>query len=318
MPSITIATFNCENLFRRFKFSNKMTPEQVEHAVENGFIVNRSKFEVVPVPERKLTAKMIKDTKADVVALQEVENLDTLKNFCSENNLSSLYPYKLVIDGNDPRLIDVAVLSKIPFSRIMTHQYTKGANKRWLFSRDCLELEFEIENKPFFLFVNHLKSMFDRADPVNGRKNTAAKRIEQVDGVLKIIQDRLKRRTSTAAFAVVGDFNDYPSADCSLIKMFKTKWLYNVVDNLALAERWTHYWHNTKLKEEERYKQLDYIWISKALVKANPNVQAVINRRGLSKKAKHHLIKKRYPEITSTTKDVAASDHCSVAVTLNF
>lgn len=295
-----------------------MAPEEIEQAVQNGFIINRSKFEVVSEPERKLTAKMIKDTKADVVALQEVENLDTLKNFCSENGLSSLYPYKIVIDGNDPRLIDVAVLSKIPFSRIMTHQFTKGANKRCLFSRDCLELEFEIDNKPFLLFVNHLKSMFDRSDPANGRKKTAAKRIEQVEGILKIIQDRVKRKTSTAPFAVVGDFNDYPSEDCSLAKMFKTKWLYNVIDNLPLGERWTHYWHNTKLIEQERYAQLDYIWISKALVKANDGVQPVINRRGLSKKATHALIKNRYTEITTSTKDIAASDHCSISVTLTY
>lgn len=316
MP-VTIATFNVENLFRRFKFSSKLSEEKTKEAVENGFIIDKTKFVTVPAPERALTAKMIRDTKADIIALQEVENLDTLKNFCSENKLSSLYPYKLVIDGNDPRLIDVAVLSKIPFQRILTHQHLRDGSK-WLFSRDCLELEFEVDGKPFFLFVNHLKSMFDQKDPANGRATTAPKRQRQVDGILKIIDDRLKRKTSTAAFAIVGDFNDYPSGDCSLEKFFKTKWLHNVVENLPADERWTHYWHNTKLAEEERYKQLDYIWISKALVKANPTVLPVINRRGLTKRAQHPAIPKRYDEIVdSKSNDTAASDHCSVSVTLN-
>lgn len=318
MPSLTIATFNCENLFRRFKFSSSLTKTQIDNAVENGFIVNRSLFATVPQPEKKLTAKMIKDTKADIIALQEVENLETLKNFCSEQDLSALYPYKLVIDGNDPRLIDVAVLSKIPFSRIMTHQFLKNEKKQWLFSRDCLELEFLVDGKPFLLFVNHLKSMFDLTDPDNGRAKSAAKRMEQVDGILKIVNDKMGRKTSTAAFAIVGDFNDYPSGDSSLKKLFKTKWLQNIVDNLPAEERWTHFWDNTKLKEEERYCQLDYIWLSKGLMKLNANVLPVINRKGLSRKAKHPVITSRYPEIETSDKIISASDHCSVAVTISI
>ncbi|WP_207496808.1 endonuclease/exonuclease/phosphatase family protein [Aridibaculum aurantiacum] len=318
MPSLTIATFNCENLFRRYKFSDKLPPGEVNQAVENGFIINSSRFTTVPQPERKLTAKVIRDTKADIIALQEVENLDTLKNFCAENNLSSLYPYKLLVDGNDPRLIDVAVLSKLPFERIMTHQYLRNSKKNWLFSRDCLELDFMVEGKPFILYKNHLKSMFDMSNPANGRAISASRRIEQVDGILKIVQDRLKRRVSTAAFAIVGDFNDYPSEDSSLEKLFKTKWLYNVVENLPAEERWTHFWDTTKVQEADRYSQLDYVWLSKRLVKANPGVLPVINRKGLSKKAQHPLIKSRYPEIINSNETIAASDHCSVSVTISF
>ncbi len=318
MPTITIATFNCENLFRRFKFSTTLTKPQVDNAVENGFIVNRALFETVPQPERKLTARMIKDTNADIIALQEVENLDTLKNFCSEHNLSSAYPYKLLIDGNDPRLIDVAVLSKIPFTKVNTHQYLKNSKKDWVFSRDCLELEFVIDEKPFTLFINHLKSMFDRADPVNGRAKTADKRKEQVSALLRILLDRFGRKNSTAAFAMVGDFNDYPSGDSSLKELFETKWLSNVVDLLPVEERWTHFWDNNKLSEAERYCQLDYLWMSKGIMKLNAGTLPIINRKGLSKKAKHPVIGKRYPEIEESTKVIAASDHCSVAYKFTF
>ena len=317
MPSITIATFNCENLFRRFKFSDKLTKTQIDNAVQNGFIIDRSLFVTVPQPEKKLTAKVIKDTNADIIALQEVENLDTLKNFCSEHDLSALYPYKILIDGNDPRLIDVAVLSKFPFEKIVTHQFIKNAKKDFLFSRDCLEVEFLIGDKVFTLFVNHLKSMFDRADPENGRLNTAPKRIEQVDGILELIEKKYGRKTSTAPFVLLGDFNDYPSVDCSLAKMFKTKWLSNIIENLPAPEQWTHFWDNSKLPEAERYCQLDYIWISKSLAKTNINVQPVINRRGLSRKAKHPAITKRYPEIENADKVISASDHCSIALTIN-
>lgn len=37
MSKVTLATFNCENLFQRFKFTAKATPQKVENAVKNGF-----------------------------------------------------------------------------------------------------------------------------------------------------------------------------------------------------------------------------------------------------------------------------------------
>ena len=314
MPTLTIATFNCENLFRRYKFSSKLASKKVDDAVTNGFILNRSMFVTVKQPERSLTAKAIKDTNADIVALQEIENLDTLKNFISTHRLSSLYPYRLVIDGNDPRLIDVAVISKYPFERIVTHQFTKDYKKRLIFSRDCLELEFLVRGKPFYLFVNHLKSMFSKSSPANGRKQTAARRRSQVNAILKVVKNRLGKEIEKSAFAIVGDFNDYPSKDSSLKKMHKTKWLTNIVENLPENERWTHFWDTSKIPEPERYSQLDYIWFSSLLTKKNKNIQPVINRKGLSKKAKHPLIIERYPDIEKSKTIISASDHCPVSV----
>jgi len=318
MPVITLATFNCENLFRRFKFDQEIPKEKALEAVANGFIKNTALFTVVKEPDRFLTARVIKDTKADIIALQEVENLDTLKNFCSQNNLSKMYPYKLLIDGNDRRLIDVAVLSKVPIESIVTHQFLKSPKGGFLFSRDCLELEFLFEGRPFYLFINHLKSMFDRTDPVNGRPITAPKRIAQVDGIINILETKFGKKLNKTAFAIVGDFNDYPSADSSLAKLLNWKAVKNMVTNMPANAQWTHFWNNNKLTDTEKYKQLDYIWLSKALVNKNKNVVPVINRKGLTKKAKNALIGKRYPEIESTKEDIAASDHCSVAVTIEL
>ena len=46
MPtSITIATFNCENLFKRYKFSSKLADAKKNDAVENGFIIDKTIFE---------------------------------------------------------------------------------------------------------------------------------------------------------------------------------------------------------------------------------------------------------------------------------
>jgi len=318
MPVLTLATFNCENLFRRFKFDENLPAAESAGAVSNGLIKNAGLFTVAKEPDKVLKAKVIKDTKADIIALQEVENLDTLKNFCSEHNLSKTYPYKLLIDGNDPRLIDVAVLSKYPFESIVTHQYTKNIKKEFLFSRDCLELEFLIDGKAFYLYINHLKSMFDSTDSANGRAITAPKRIAQVDEIIRIVEKRFGKKIDKTAFAIVGDFNDYPSIDSSLIKLHNWGIVQNIVENMPKDEQWTHYWNNSKLLEKDRYQQLDYIWLSKSIYDENKKVIPVINRKGLSKKVKNSMIGERYPEIKNSTEDIAASDHCSVAVTIEL
>ena len=158
MSTVTIATFNCENLFRRYRFNKNLTKEQIEKRITDGFIIDKTVLSTVNQTERKLTADAIKATKADIVCLQEVENLDTLKNFVSQYLSSSGYKYRILIDANDPRLIDVAIISKIPFDYVKTHQYTKNGNSA-VFSRDCLEVEFIIGGKPLTIFVNHFRKI---------------------------------------------------------------------------------------------------------------------------------------------------------------
>ena len=178
MAQLTIATFNCENLFQRFRFNANAPQKKIDDAVQNGFLIDRTLFQRLLDKEKELTAKAIAATGADIICLQEVENLDTLKNFCSQYLTGkNRYDHKVLIDGNDPRLIDVAILSKLPIEAVVTHQHVKGGNGRPVFSRDCLEARFMIGAKPFSVFINHFKSMLDKNanSPEESRKNTSAK-----------------------------------------------------------------------------------------------------------------------------------------------
>jgi len=120
--------------------------------------------------QRWNTAKVILANNPDIVALQEVENMEALKSFnknylyprklkkklgdeyddINENNFSGTYPFGILIDSNDPRLIDVALLSRYPIVSIKTHMYErfKKDDGKWdnLFSRDCLEAEIALED----------------------------------------------------------------------------------------------------------------------------------------------------------------------------
>ena len=210
MDSIKVATFNVENLFARFKFKRNIT--NFERIIRDGWTVNHTYFNIYKSQEKAITGATIQALDADVIALQEVENLDTLRKFRTEYlGGRKSYPYTLVIDGNDPRRIDVAILSRYPLTNFQTHSHMWSSELRWyLFSRDCLVADVQGPgNFTFSLFVNHFKSMLDRRDPKNGRQNTQNKRLVQSRAVKQIVTARFGTKAGTYPFVVLGDFNDY-------------------------------------------------------------------------------------------------------------
>jgi endonuclease/exonuclease/phosphatase family metal-dependent hydrolase len=300
MTPLTLATFNCENLFIRFKFGTGITQNKIDDAVQNGFIRDKKVFQFVLEKERTLTASAIKATKADIIALQEVENLDTLKSFQSQ--FVKQYPFQYLIDGNDPRFIDVGALSKFEANLIRTHQFDKKGSTK-IFSRDCLELEYNINGSPFTLFVNHFKSM------LGGRAETMARRKVQAERVVEIVKNKFGNNPANENFAIVGDLNDYlPSA--GLKPLVSQPWLEDVIMRLPENDRWTHWY-----EREKSVGQLDYILLSKRLALKNADALPVITRKGLAQKATQYT-GPRFSGVGPSTP--SASDHCPVAITINM
>lgn len=315
MAKIKIASFNCENLFMRYRFSSKLSDKKKEEAVKNGFIIDPFMFQRITDEEKVITAKAIKETKADIIGLIEVENMDTLKNFCTQYLKD--YKYKALIDGNDPRLIDVALISKIPFDNIVTHQTMKlqGQSKP-VFSRDCLEVNFTISGKPFAVFVNHFKSMLDKKakTPAQGRSNTATKRINQSKAVINILKRKYGNNPGNHSWVLLGDLNDYNDSKSSLKELYQSPWMVNLLEKeLPAGENWTHYWDTTKVSVAERYKQIDYLFPSKSLYQ-KLNGKPEIVRKGIITKA----TKYQGPRFADVTDKIGASDHCPIAAAFNL
>lgn len=310
MPTLRLGTFNCENLFARFQFNKNIDPAKVS---KNGFTVNDTYFDLLNATEKRLTGEVIKALNADVLALQEIENLDVLKRFRGDWLKSLGYTYAMLVDGNDPRHIDVAVLSHHPIIAVRSHQeLTSG--KSFVFSRDCLEVDIDVSGKPLTLFVNHLKSMLDKKDFKNGRKNTRAKRLLQAKTVMELVRNRFGNTPGNHPWAVLGDLNDYREAGQGTTSgiLDLTDWgeVENVVDRLPQTERWTHFQDGVKAPDTP-YRQLDYILLSKSLATAT-TAQPVIERRGLSTHATQ-ATQKRFKGVTAKS---VASDHCPVAIDL--
>ncbi len=330
---ITVATFNVENLFSRFKFRGKRykrkvggktkyyyksyTPAQLQAAVADGFIIDNKKFKRYLPVSRKLTAQAIRATRADFVALQEIENLDTLKYFNS-NNLKGKkrYNYPFVIDGNDPRFIDVGFLSRLEFDFIRTHQYDKRKKSSVkIFSRDCLEVHLKIGQTTLPIFVNHLKSM------MGGRAKTKRRRLEQCERIIDILKARFGSNYKSEYFIIMGDLNDYIESgkekESGLRPLLTNNAIVNVVNRLSAGEQWTHYYKRAKW--EKAYRQLDYILLSKKLADSNPTAMPSIIRGGMplrvNKKGEPAKVKKSefFKDIGGNLK---ASDHCPVVITL--
>jgi endonuclease/exonuclease/phosphatase family metal-dependent hydrolase len=326
MPEFTIGTFNVENLFTRYKFRGKRvaytengerkyryepyTPEELLAAVERGFILDRNLFQRLLEDSRVLTAKAIRALDANIIGLQEVENLDTLKLFNTGYlKGSAKFDFPLLIDGNDPRFIDVAVLSRLPIDFVRTHQFVRSG-KSTVFSRDCLEVHVKVGSRTLPIFVNHLKSM------MGGRAKTRKRREAQCQALLEILKDRFGSEFGKEEFVLVGDLNDYleegKEKESGLRALLQSDQMENVVLRLPPEERWTHYY-----AKEKSYHQLDYILLSKALAAKNPDALPVIERRGqplrVNQPGQPPKVRKFFPEVKGKLK---ASDHCPVAITL--
>jgi predicted extracellular nuclease len=241
MPTIRLATFNCENLFARFKFEKGIDPAK---ATSDGFTVNETTFDFLNDTEKALTAKAIQAVNADVIALMEVDNHEVLKRFRNQRLKNMGYTHTILVDANDPRHIDVALLSRFPIVAVRSYQHLKSGSQP-LFSRDCLEADVLLNGSRLTLFVNHFKSMLDKKNPSQGRKTTRAKRVKQAAEVQTIVQTRFGANPGAAAWAVVGDLNDYLGAGqgttSGITDLVTWSAVENVVDRLSAAERWTHF-----------------------------------------------------------------------------
>lgn len=143
-------------------------------------------------------SKIISKINADFVGLCEIENIFVLKQIAKQCS----YNYFYLVEGNDPRGIDIAFLSKEPIIyKSNKHQLTPyDENKHYKFSRDCPEVILNSSNKQLYILLNHLKSQY-RQD-----ERTIKKRIAQTFGILDIINHIYKKEKEPYVL-VMGDFN---------------------------------------------------------------------------------------------------------------
>jgi len=305
MTAVRLATFNVENLFARWKFDANVDPDE---AIEDGWAVDKTKFDRYSDADKEITGEAIRALKADVLALQEVENVDTLKHFRGDYlGGPSKYPYVAGIDGNDPRLIDVVVMSRLPIVAVRSNQHLKtpGNARSELFSRDCLEVTIATpDDGRLLLFVQHFKSM------MGGRKQTRERRVVQAQAVKRIVEERLGPSPGDHPFAILGDFNDYledgDGTTTAIDDLVGWDQVENVVTRRPADDQWTHYYK----QGGGEYRQLDYLLLSSSLAQASPAAPEIM-RKGMPLRATKYT----GPRFDKIGRDrPKASDHCPVVM----
>ena len=199
---------------------------------------------------RENTAHVIKDIHVDILCVVEVDDRPTLKSFDAQL-LGSRYPYDLLIDGNDPRGIDVGLYSKYPIGTIRTHMFDKDG-KSVIFSRDCLEVEILLPNqKSLHILCNHFKSRgYDQNNTADKKRESQAKAVARILETYDLEQDWV---------VVAGDFNDNPES-APLQPLLTVPGLYNVLELQFKDDpmkRWTYHY--------DKFEQIDFILVSTPL-----------------------------------------------------
>lgn len=367
--SVRLATFNVENLINRFDFSGYRNELRQDRSLRLYDINSEDEYRrleqaraiALTDDTRQLTALAIADTAADILCLQEVDNLDALHAFEYGYLFKMIgrgYRHKYMVEGNDGRGIDVAVMMReetrdgqpIEFQRMQSHAHLTYADldlhdeaiaetnepQDRIFRRDCLEIDVRIGGRPLTLYVSHFKSMGSPRNGLDGRTATMPVRMAEARAVRHIIEKRFgKDKAANKRWVICGDLNDYqervvidgdringhvfqPSSES--VSSVDVFTSDGFAENVVRRRPELDRWtlFHTRGPQERHLCQLDYLLLSPALAQRNATRVPDIVRRG-----------QPYRTLFPEGQDVEryprtgwdrpkASDHCPVVMTLDI
>jgi endonuclease/exonuclease/phosphatase family metal-dependent hydrolase len=243
----------------------------------------------------KNTARVLAEVSADIQLLIEIEDRVTLQRFhddvlVHELDNRGLQPYRhiLLMDGNDPRGIDVGLLSRVPVTGMKSHVELRNAGGDVLFPRDCAQFAFELGNgQSLVILGNHFSSQ--------GSDRTGQRRTEQAKAVRRIVDEVLQ---TTRHVIVAGDLNEAPGRG-NLSALLTHPDLLDAMAMDAYPEKETF---PGTYRSGSQSNKLDYLLLSRSLQAA---VQAVgVERRG------YHSTKWQPFDTVVDERSQASDHHC--------
>ena len=246
------------------------------------------------------TAMVVRDVAADVQAVVEADNRVALKRFSGvalEAVGGSPYNHVMLIDGNDDRGIDVALMTRTGHEIVAIASHVDDTDaKGEIFSRDCPEYTIATPaGERIVLLVNHLKSKgFGRQSSSNNKRERQARRVAQ-------IYRRLSADGQTNVI-VLGDLNDTPGSAPLAPLLAKTD-----LRDITTHPKFTSDGRPGTFGNGAASNKIDYILLSPPLFQR-------VNGGGIFRKGvwggKNGTLFPHYPTITRAVE--AASDHAAV------
>lgn len=244
---VRIMSWNVENLF-----DSKDDPNTFDEGSSGRDIPKESAVQL----KLDRIAKVIKSTDADIISLQEVENDDMMAELVKRLDG---YEAPMILRGNDPRGIDVAILSKYPVARTISHATDRfeREGESYRMARDALEVFINAKGHSLHLFALHLRSQL-------GGFPSDQKRIAEAEYVRSLAERHIQSGTPNTI--ILGDLNDTP--DSTVLNELK-KVMTDPSETIPANDRWT-----VRYRSPEQY---DYVLVEEALA---PKVTNTYIRHG--------------------------------------
>ncbi len=205
---------------------------------------------------------------ADVVLLQEVENLPLLERLAA-GPLGGAGYRAFLHEGFDPRGIDLGLLARVPVESVLGHLDDRAPSGAYLWARDPLEVHLATGSRPVALLGAHLVS---RLQPADDRRRLQAARLRE-------LADGLAAGPSRPLVMVLGDLNDLPDS-AALAPLLGDGRLLDLGAALAPAAAWT--WSGGGALERIDYALVplcERAFVSRFAVEEGPDVAAASDHR---------------------------------------
>jgi endonuclease/exonuclease/phosphatase family metal-dependent hydrolase len=253
----------------------------------------------------RMTARVIQDVGADILAVVEAEDRPALNRF-NRDFLGGMYGHAMLIDGNDERGIDVALLTRPAFAINPIRSNVDFEDAAGVvFSRDCPQYVVQTPSSTaIHVLVNHFKSQSGGGGDKRRRQAAAVRSI--ADGlvaenqhvvVLGDLNEGLPAGGSQAINLEPLYANGSPLVDCYSLQGFNLGDRLGSFDSCGPSNR------------------LDYIFLSRSLL---PSFEGGgLFRTGLwgSRKTRPDAWD-TYEEMTESAHQ--ASDHAAIFVDLDL
>lgn len=177
----------------------------------------------------RFAARNLLRCRADLVCLQEISSAPGFLESFQRDYLENRYPYQVGPVGNDPRGMNVAVLSRSPirhWQSLAEHSFPLlDGSRSSRFSRDLLVLDWEFEGRSWRIFSTHLKSM-------RGGPNAHRQRESEAAAILEV----LAACPAELDWLLLGDLNDTPDS-ATLRRFFESP--LEIVNSLKAGQQRT-------------------------------------------------------------------------------
>ena len=231
-----VLTFNVQNL----RLRNPQGRDRLDGA-RDGTDRTDPQARALDFADRRLTAQVLARADADICALQEVFDRETLDYFHDRLLVATgvaPWPWRACLAGNDGAGRDVALMARRPFAAT-SHARLRPADlaldvpqgvapERPIFCRDCLMVDFG----PLTLFTVHFKA------PWPDRSQAWQRRRLEALAVKRLIQRRFSD-PAAARWLVLGDLNDPLRDPARAIAPLVEGFGEDLTQRMPEAERWT-------------------------------------------------------------------------------